>query len=404
MKVVIAPDKFKGSLSADDVARAIAEGLTTAPRRGSADERSDSAPPRIPPGNLTVDLSPVADGGEGTVDALVSATGGRLETRTVTGPLSDMRVDATFGMLGDGETAVIEMSAASGLALLPPEDRNPMRTTTYGTGELLLAAAQLGAKAIILGIGGSATVDGGIGAAQAVGQPVILDGEGPADIHEPLVGEDLRRVVLIKHARGSPLDRVKITVACDVTNPLFGPAGAARIFGPQKGATPQQVEELDALLQQLATRCGKLAEAQTPGAGAAGGLGFAMLAFFNAQLRPGFDIVADAVRLRERLNGADLCITGEGRLDASSLGGKAAIGVARMCKQLNVPCVAIVGSVDDSDPTERREFDSLFTKILPLYRPPMTLDDAIANASTLIESRAAEALASATSSRLESSR
>jgi glycerate 2-kinase len=381
MKIVVAPDKFKGCLSADEVARAIGRGLE-------------------PMGEI--DLCPIADGGEGTVAALVAATNGRFETRTVTGPRPDMRVDATFGFLGDRETAVIEMAAASGLALLPPEDRDPMRTTTYGTGELLLAAARLGAKQIILGIGGSASVDGGIGAAQAVGQPVILDGEGPADIHEPLVGEDLRRVVLIKHARGSPLDRVKITVACDVTNPLFGDNGAARIFGPQKGATPEQVRELDALLKQLASRCGRLAEAESPGAGAAGGLGFAMLAFFNATLRPGFDIVADAVRLRERLHGADLCITGEGRLDASSLGGKAAVGVARICRQLNIPCVAIVGSVDDADPAARREFDALFSKILPLHRPPMTLDDAIANASALIQSRAAEALASATSSRLES--
>jgi glycerate kinase len=381
MKVVIAPDKFKGSLSAEDVARAIAKGV----------------------GSVEVDSCPVADGGEGTVVALVAATKGHFETRTVTGPLPDMRVDATFGILGDGKTAVIEMSAASGLAVLPAEDRDPMRTTTYGTGELLLEAAKLGVAEIILGIGGSATVDGGVGALQAAGQPVILDGEGPADIHEPLIGEDLRRVVLIKHGRGSPLDRVKITVACDVTNPLFGPDGAATIFGPQKGATPAQVEELDTLLCQLATRCGKLPEAQTPGAGAAGGLGFAMRAFFNASLRPGFDIVSDAVRLRERLRGAHLCITGEGRLDGSSLGGKAAIGVARLCRDLNVPCAAIVGSVDDSNPAARREFDSLFAKILPLVRPPVSLDDAIVNGASLIASRATEALASATASRLESS-
>src|SRR5205085_222290 len=184
------------------------------------------------------------------------------------------------------------------------------------------------AKRIILGIGGSATNDGGIGCAQACGLPVILRDEGAADPREPLVGADLRRVVLIKHARGSPLDRVRITVACDVTNPLFGPNGAARVFGPQKGATAEQVEELDELLRRLAERCGKIAEATTPGAGAAGGLGFAMLAFFGATLRPGFDIVADAVRLRERLRGADLCITGDGRLDAASFAGKAAVSVA----------------------------------------------------------------------------
>jgi glycerate kinase len=376
MRILIAPDKFKDCLSAEAVARSIATGLT-------------SAPPRLPPAYLSLDLCPIADGGEGTVAALVSATNGRLETRTVTGPLPDMRVDARFGILGDGTTAVIEMSAATGLALLPPQDRDPMRTTTFGTGQLLLEAAKVGAKAIVLGIGGSATVDGGIGAAQACGQPVILDQLGPADTHEPLVGHDLRRVVLIKHARGSPLDRVRITVACDVTNPLFGPNGAAKIFGPQKGATPEQVEELDALLKQLATRCGKLAEAEMPGAGAAGGLGFAMLAFFNAQLRPGFDIVADAVRLRERLRGADLCITGEGRLDASSLSGKAAVGVARMCKELNVPCVAIVGSVDDADADARSRLNALFAEILPIHRPPLSLDQAVRAAAALIERAAA---------------
>ena len=365
MKLVVAPDKFKGCLSAADVAEAIARGIG---------ERA------------TVDCCPVADGGEGTVAALVAATGGRFETRTVTGPLPDMRVEATFGVLGDGRTAVVEMAAAAGLALLPPADRDPMRTTTYGTGQLLAEAAKLGVEHIILGIGGSATVDGGIGCAQAVGQPVILDGEGPADPHEPLVGEDLRRVVLIKHGRGSAIDRVRITVACDVTNPLFGETGAARVFGPQKGATPGQVEELDALLEQLATRCGKLAEANHPGAGAAGGLGFAMLAFFNATLRPGFEIVADATKLRDRLRGADLCVTGEGRLDAQSLGGKAAVGVARMCGELGVPCVAIVGSVDES---ARSQLDPLFKSILPIHRPPMSLDEAVRDASVLIERAAA---------------
>jgi glycerate kinase len=368
MRIVIAPDKFKGSLSAADVAAAIARGL---------------------PASASVDLCPVADGGEGTVAALVAATHGRLETRTVTGPLPDMRVDATFGLLGDNKTAVVEMAAASGLALLPTEDRDPMRTTTYGTGQLLAEAVKLGVEHIILGIGGSATVDAGIGCAQAVGQPVILDAPpGAADPHEPLVGDDLRRVVLIKHGRGSVLDRVRITVACDVTNPLFGETGAAKIFGPQKGATSEQVDELDALLKQHATRCGKLVEANHPGAGAAGGLGFAMLAFFNAELRPGFDIVADAANLRDRLRKADLCITGEGRLDAQSLSGKAAVGVARLCREMHVPCLAIVGSVDESIAAE---FAPLFRKVVPILRPPISLAESMRNAAALIERAAAAA-------------
>jgi glycerate kinase len=262
-----------------------------------------------------------------------------------------------------------------------------MRTTTFGTGQLLLEAAKLGVDHIILGIGGSATCDGGIGCAQAAGLPVILDAPpGAADVHEPLIGEDLRRVVLVKHARGSPLDRVRITVACDVTNPLFGPNGAARIFGPQKGATPQQIDELDTLLRRLAERCGKLTEANTPGAGAAGGLGFAMLAFFGATLRPGFDLVADAVHLRDRLRGAHLCLTGEGRLDKSSLAGKSAVGVARLCRELGVPCVAIVGSSDDNT-----EAISLFRQVVPIH-PPVPLDDARSNAAQWIEQRVVQSL------------
>jgi glycerate kinase len=371
----MAPDKFKGCLSAAHVADAMTRGVRAV----------DAA--------IDVDCCPVADGGEGTVDALVAATGGRIETRRVTGPLPDMRVDAAFGVLGDGKTAVVEMAAASGLALLPLEDRDPMRSTTFGTGQLLLEAAKLGVEQIILGIGGSATVDGGIGCAQACGMPVILDEVGPADVREPLIGEDLRRVVLVKHARGSPLDRVKITVACDVTNPLFGPDGAAAVYGPQKGATPQQVEELDRLLRRLAERCGKLAEANTPGAGAAGGLGFCMLAFFGAALRGGFDIVADAVRLRQRLRGADLCLTGEGRFDESSLAGKAAVGVARICQQVDVPCALLAGQIDERID---RSSDKMFAALYSLRESDggagLTVEQSIARAAELIEGTAATAV------------
>lgn len=328
MKIVLAPDKFKGSLTAPQAAQAMAAGIR-----------------RVRP-DAIIDSCPMADGGEGTVAALVAATSGRIERRRVTGPLPDMKIDAEFGLLGDGSTAVVEMAEASGLALLRAEDRNPMNTTTFGTGELLVAAARFGVSRIILGIGGSATVDGGIGCAQACGLPVILEEGEPVSPTEPLTGADLARVVLIKHGRGSSVERVGITVACDVSNPLFGPNGAAAIYGPQKGATPDQVRELDSMLEQLARRCGKLAEAQAPGAGAAGGLGFAMLAFFGASLRCGIDIVIDATHLRARLLGADLCITAEGCLDASSLHGKTPIGVARICKSLGVPCVALAGRID----------------------------------------------------------
>ena len=358
MRIVIAPDKFKGSLSAPAVAAAIAVGV----RRARPD--------------ATIDLVPLADGGEGFVDALVAATGGRVETRRVSGPLPDVKVDAAFGVSGDGRTAFVEMAAASGLALLAPDDRNPLNTTTFGTGELLVAAAKLGVAEIVLGIGGSATTDGGIGCAQACGLPVILaDGEPVSDT-EPLCGRDLDRVVLVKHGRGSAVERTKLTVACDVTNPLFGPRGAAVVYGPQKGATPGQVAWLDAQLRGLAERTAKLAEAETPGAGAAGGLGFCMLAYFpNATLRRGVEIVFDAVGLADRLAGADLCITGEGRLDASSMDGKVTGSVADLCRRSGVRCVAVVGSVDGAC---RAAVVESFAQVLAVREPGMTLAEAVA--------------------------
>jgi glycerate kinase len=373
VKIVIAPDKFRGSLTAEEAARAIAEGVLLAQPMAE------------------IDICPVADGGEGTVSALVAATGGRLHTCRVTGPLPERKVEATFGMLGeDGPsghgletrgTAVIEMAAASGLALLASHERNPLYTTTFGTGELLNAAARLGARHIILGLGGSATNDGGIGCAQACGLPVILEDGEPLSATEPLTGSDLPRVVLIKHGRGSPVERVAITVACDVVNPLFGPHGASRVYGPQKGATPEQVEQLDADLRRLAERTGKLAEAMTPGAGAAGGLGFAMLAFFGAKVRPGVDLLIETTGLRRRLAGADLCITGEGKLDGSSLHGKAPIGVARLCRELGIRCVAIAGSVG---PGAERALDEGLTDYVSLHNASMSVDHCMQHARELL--------------------
>jgi glycerate kinase len=331
VRIVLAPDKFKGSLGAVEVCRAMAAGILRA--------RPDAV----------VESIAMADGGEGTVDALVRATNGQFITRRVTGPLSEMKVDATFGILGnaDVKTAVIEMSSASGLALLAPDQRDPLATTTFGTGELIrIAVEEFGVRKIILGIGGSATIDAGIGAAQACGLPVILEGGEPVSMTEPLCGRDVERVVLIKHGRGDRLGGVEIIVACDVTNPLYGPNGAARVFGPQKGASPEVIEQLDAALKQLAQRTSHDDLAQREGAGAAGGLGFGMMAFFGATLRSGAQIVIDAVNLRERLAGADLCITGEGCLDRQSLSGKTAIAVARLCRELGVKCVAIAGKVE----------------------------------------------------------
>jgi len=330
MRILVAPDKFKDCLSANEVADAIARGL-----RG--------VDPKI-----EIDLCPMADGGEGFVDALVRSTGGRFITHRVTGPLPEMKVDARFGLLGDGETAVIEMSSASGLHLLGREDRNPMHTTTFGTGELLKFAVQMDCRKILLGIGGSATCDGGIGCAQACGLPVLLEGGEPTSDTEPLCGRDLEKVLLVKKHRGGRVNGIDITVACDVTNPLYGRRGAARVFGPQKGASPAEVALLDAWLERLAERCAATEAAHQPGAGAAGGLGFAMLAFFNAQLRAGIDLVMQATQFQQRVKNADLVITGEGNLDASSAGGKVVSGVAGACLAAGVKCVAICGDTDGS--------------------------------------------------------
>ena len=372
MRILIAPDKFKGSLTARQAAEAIAAGIR-----------------RVRP-DAMLDLCPLADGGEGTVDALVAATNGTKLVERVIGPLPEMRVDAEFGMLGDGRTAVIEMSAASGLALLRPDERNPLYTTTFGTGQLLLAAVKRGASRIVLGIGGSATTDAGIGCAQAAGLTVLLEGGEPVSMTEPLCGQDMDRVVLVKRGRGSPIDHVHIIVACDVTNPLFGPGGAALIFGPQKGASPEDVRQLDQSLQALARRLGKLDVADHAGAGAAGGLGFGMMAYFGARLRSGIELVMEAAHLRDRLHGVDLCITGEGKLDAQSLAGKTPIGVARACKEAGVMCVAAVGV---SELTQDQALGAGLCRVQSLLDHAGSAEEALANAGKWLGDAAAALLA-----------
>ena len=324
MRVLIAPDKFKGSLTATEVADAVADGVRDVDPLAS------------------VDLCPLADGGDGTADLLLRAKGGRRVPRTVTGPLPERRVDTGYAELGDG-SALVEMAAASGLALLSPGDRDPLRTTTFGTGELIAAAVKAGARKVLLALGGSGTVDGGIGCMQACGFTVLtVDGE-PTSPTEPLCGRDLEQVLMVKHGRGEVTNGVDIVALCDVTNPLIGPTGAARTFGPQKGATPQTVQWLDDQLRRLSQHHPDAAA--LPGAGAAGGLGFAVAAYFGGTLRRGFDVVADAVRLADRLVGIDLCLTGEGRLDASTTDGKVVGGVGRLCLAANVDCIALAGSV-----------------------------------------------------------
>jgi len=328
MRIVIAPDSFKECLSALEVAEALAFGL----RRAVPD--------------VELELVPMADGGEGTVDALVAATGGCTVPLTVTGPMGNP-VDAVYGKLGDGKTAVIEMASASGLHLVPPHDRDPRVATTYGTGELLRAAIERGARRIIIGIGGSATNDGGAGMAEALGYR-FLDANGN---EIPRGGAALASLARIDAAnRFSALDDCEILVACDVTNPLCGPNGASHVYGPQKGADTESVELLDAALRHFANvvrdRLG-VEIADLPGAGAAGGLGAGLVAFARGSLRPGVDLVADACHLAERIAGADLVITGEGKLDGQSIHGKTPIGVARIAQRAGKPVVAVAGALGD---------------------------------------------------------
>jgi glycerate kinase len=328
MKFLIAPDKLKGSLSAADAADCIATGIRTA----------------IP--NAQIHLCPIADGGEGTVAAIVKARGGRLITRRVTGPLPEMKVDASFAILSDNTTAVIEMSAASGLALLSTADRNPLNTTTFGTGELIVAAINEGAKKIILGLGGSATIDAGIGMVQACGFTVLTKNGEPTSMSEPLCGRDLSNILMVKHGRGEKTNGIEIIALADVTNPLCGPTGAPLTFGQQKGADARIMHYLDVELTNLSDRTGNQVAAMSPGAGAAGGLGFGVIAFLSGKIANGFEFIAKEVGLKNRLNGVDLCITAEGRLDSQTAHGKAVVGVARLCKTQNVPCVALAGGID----------------------------------------------------------
>ncbi|OAT33925.1 glycerate kinase [Buttiauxella brennerae ATCC 51605] len=354
MKIVIAPDSFKESLSAERTAQAIKKGFE-----------------EIFPDAQYVCL-PIADGGEGTVEAMIAATRGKLVTLTVTGPMSQP-VKAFYGVTGDGRTAVIEMAAASGLMLVEPELRNPMSATSFGTGELIKHALDTGIRHIILGIGGSATVDGGIGMAQALGVHFY-----DADGNELAAGGGALNS--LSHIDQQQIDpRVKechFEIACDVDNPLTGPRGASAVFGPQKGATPEMVIQLDNGLAKLAAILG----AQTGcdinaivGGGAAGGMGVAAEIFLGGQLKPGIDIIMHAVNLEQVLEGADLVITGEGRIDSQTVGGKAPIGVARVAQRIGVPVIGMAGVLGEGvEVVHQHGIDAVFS-ILPRLAPLATV-------------------------------
>lgn len=342
MKFVIAPDSFKESLTALEVATAIETGFK-----------------RVFPDADYVKL-PMADGGEGTVQSLVDATQGKLIECEVTAPLGD-KVKSFFGLSGDGKTAIIEMAAASGLHLVPPEKRNPLLTTSYGTGELIKLALDLGVESFILGIGGSATNDGGVGMLQALGMQCLDSQDKPIGFG----GAELANIVKIDVQQLDPrLQQVHIEVACDVNNPLCGECGASTIFGPQKGATSEMVKQLDAALShfaEIAERdCGKQIRDQA-GAGAAGGMGGGLLLLPSVQLKAGIQIVLDRLRLIDYVKDADVVITGEGRIDAQSIMGKTPIGVARTAKQFNKPVIAIAGCLrEDYDVVFHHGIDAVF--------------------------------------------
>ncbi|NDP38408.1 MAG: glycerate kinase [Rhodoferax sp.] len=366
MRIVVAPDSYKGSVSALGVAQAMERGIL-----------------QVFP-DADVRKIPIADGGEGTVEALVTATGGTLHQLAVTGPLGE-RVTAQWGILGDGQTAVIEMAAASGLPLVPADKRNPRISTTYGTGELMRAALDAGLRKIIIGIGGSAANDGGTGMARALGAR-FTDADGTELVDG---GAALIRLKHIDLAGLDPrLQDSQITVACDVDNPLCGPRGASAVFGPQKGASPEIVAELDAALAHFAavarTATGRDV-AELAGAGAAGGLGAGLMYFTPAKLKPGVEIVLDAVDFAGVVKGATFVMTGEGRTDFQTAYGKAPVGVAKVAKQFDIPVFCLSGGLGGgADDVLVQGIDA----VMSICDRPLTLDECMRAGSALIEAGA----------------
>ncbi|MBM3941458.1 MAG: glycerate kinase [SAR202 cluster bacterium] len=369
-KILVSPQSFKGSVSALEAARAIAKGVQAAE-----------------PDAQTV-LLPVADGGDGTLNALVDGTNGETFRTVVTGPVGQP-VEALWGVMGDGRTAVIEMARASGLALLTPRRRNPRVATTRGTGEIIKEALDRGYTRIIVGLGGSATNDGGAGMAAALGVK-FLDARG-----HPLAngGAALARLARIDLSERHPgLDKAEVIGATDVTNPLCGPTGASAVYGPQKGASPEVVAELDAALAnfaQVVERDTGLPVLERPRAGAAGGLGAGLLAFAGAELRSGIDMVCDVINFDQHLPGASLVITGEGRADHSSIFDKAPVGVARRANALGVPTILLAGSLGTG-------YEELYQHgiagIMCIADRPMTYEQSLARAEELLAGAAERAL------------
>ncbi len=363
MKILVAPNAFKGALSAPEAAACIAHGLA-----GSGLD-------------CTLDLMPIADGGDDTLDVLV-AQGGETHSLTVEGPLG-RPVEAAWGLLADGQTAIVEMARASGLKLLAEAERDPLRASTYGSGQLIAAAVAAGARRIIVGVGGSATVDGGAGCLQALGVR-LLDAAGDETGRGGGALADVRRIDVSRLLEPLRDGSVRVQVACDVDNPTLGPRGAAAIFGPQKGATPEMVEQLEANLRHFFTLVAGQVGVDVrdlPGGGAAGAFSAGLKAFLGAELRSGIDLVLEALHFEERLAGVDLVITGEGRMDSQTLGGKGPFGLAQAARRHGIPTVALVGSIGDGE-------DALldaFAAVVPIAPGPIALAEALADGADLLE-------------------
>jgi glycerate 2-kinase len=362
MRIVIAPDSFKECLSATQVAFAISEGIK-----------------RIVP-DAEINCIPVADGGEGTVDALVTATLGRIVPTSSVDALN-RPIQSFYGILGDGKTAVIEMAAASGLELIAPEERNPIVSSTFGTGLLLKAAMEADFTELILGIGGSATNDGGAGMAQALGFKLLDKNDkqiGPG-------GGSLGELQKIDSSNIHPLLRkVKITIASDVQNPLLGLSGATHIYGPQKGATPEMIEILEKNMAHFArvlTQEFGVDYSNLPGAGAAGGLGAGLMAFCKAELIPGFTLISKLTNLEEKIKNASLVFTAEGKIDQQTAFGKTISGVAQLGKKYQVPVIALAGSVEDG---LENLYKQGLTSAFAIANRPMSLEESKANADQFI--------------------
>ncbi len=355
MKVVVAIDSFKGSLSSLEAGEAIKCGILKANP------------------NAEVCVRPLADGGEGTVEALALGMGGKLVTITVTGPLGKP-VDCVYGILEESKTAIIEMSGAAGITLVPDEKRNPLHTTTYGVGEVIKDAISKGCRHFIVGIGGSATNDGGIGMLQALGYG-MLDKTGT---QVAFGAKGIKELVTITDDSVIPeLKECSFRIACDVTNPLCGKVGCSAVFGPQKGADPEMILQMDEWLSHYAKLTSdkhETADAEFPGTGAAGGLGFAFLAYTNAVLESGIKIILEETNLEHYVKDADIVITGEGRLDGQTVFGKAPIGVAKIAKKYDKKVIAFAGAVtQDAIACNEHGIDAFF----PILRRIQTLQEAM---------------------------